>query len=328
MFLSGEGCAGDYWSSERDLELYDAFFGERIAWKWAGALGELVARGWRPPEGRVLDFGCGSGAAARAYLEAFGAGDVRLQVTDRSPLARSYAARSLAELYPGLEVEAVDLAALERGTLPPPSVLLVSHVLTELDAHALQRLLDLARRAKALLWVEPGQRDVSQRLSQVHDELYQDAHVLAPCPHARSCGALGHPDAWCHHFARPPVEAFTTREWTLFSQRLGIDLRSLPFAWLALEHGPAVGEQAAERDAQRALAPAPGEPVDARFLGRPRLHKGRLTASVCFAGEVRELTLLDRDAKPLAKLLREPKGRPLLARIELEGDRIVRGEAL
>src|SRR5690606_794684 len=88
----------DYWRTERDLELYDTFLGRRIAWKWAGALDELVQRGWTPPAGPVLDFGCGTGAAAGAFLAAFGAGGVSaLHLVDRSAAARDFAARKLAE---------------------------------------------------------------------------------------------------------------------------------------------------------------------------------------------------------------------------------------
>lgn len=303
----------DYWRTERDLELYDAFLGRRIAWKWAGALGELQARPWRPPAGTVLDFGCGTGSAAEAYLAAFGtAGVASLDLVDRSPAARAFAGRRLGELHPDLALRELSPRDLAESA-EPPAVLLVSHVLNELDGPALEGLVELARRARAVLWVEPGERSGSRRLSEVHDRLLPGARVLAPCPHQLPCGALARPDEWCHHFARPPVDAFTTREWTLFARELSVDLRSLPYSWLALE-----------RPAGAPDGPEP--PGLARILGRAHTDKGRLMVHACMAGEVRELLLRDRDAKPLAKLLREPKGRPLLLRLEVEDGRILSGE--
>ncbi len=41
----------DYWNSTRDLEIYDATFGARIAWKWNAVLGEIARRGVEIPHG-------------------------------------------------------------------------------------------------------------------------------------------------------------------------------------------------------------------------------------------------------------------------------------
>ena len=328
VFL-GEGTRGaeergptpDYWHSERDLELYDAFLGRRIAWKWAGALDELVARGWTPPAGTVLDFGCGTGAAAGSFLDAFGAEGVSaLHLVDRSAQARAFAARKLGEDHPGLEVLELDPGRLTADA-DGPAVLLVSHVLNELDDAAIDRLLVLARRARSVIWVEPAERATSRALSDVHDRLLPGARVLAPCPHQLGCGALKRPEEWCHHFARAPVDAFTTREWTLFAKRLGVDLRSLPYSWIALERAEHELRGHEPREQEGLL----------RVIGRPHTFKGRMTLHACFDGEVREVVLLDRDGPALAKLLREPKGRPLLARVEFTGperERIAAGEAV
>lgn len=311
----GEG-APDYWEDERDLELYDAFFARRIAWKWDGALAELLARGWRAPHGPLVDFGCGTGAATRAYLETFGAEGIEgLTLVDRSARARAFARRALAEEWPELEVREADPGAYAARGGAPPAVFLVSHVLNELGFADRGRLLELARDARSVLWLEPGDRESSRALSRVHDELLPGVRVLAPCPHQGSCGALREPLEWCHHFARAPVDAFTTREWTLFAQRLSIDLRSLPSAWLALERLAA------------GAGPPPDEPGLARVVGRVRQEKGKLFAHLCDAEGVREVVLLDRDAKALAKLLREPKGRPLLLRGEVRDGRLVSGAA-
>ena len=104
-FLGGTAGAQDYWRSESDLAAYDATFAQRIGWKWDYVLEDLKARGWSPPSGDVLDWGCGSGVAGRAYLDHFGVKDVNaLRVLDRSTLATAFAARRAREKFPGLKV--------------------------------------------------------------------------------------------------------------------------------------------------------------------------------------------------------------------------------
>src|SRR5882672_3190583 len=87
-FLSGTAGAADYWKNESQLAAYDVTFAQRIGWKWDYVLAELARRGWSPPRGELLDWGCGSGIAGRAFLDHFGVGAVTsLRVWDRSSLA-------------------------------------------------------------------------------------------------------------------------------------------------------------------------------------------------------------------------------------------------
>ncbi|MCC6822390.1 MAG: hypothetical protein IT579_16790, partial [Verrucomicrobia subdivision 3 bacterium] len=96
----------DYWQSESDLASYDATFAQRIGWKWDYVLAELTRRGWVPPLGELLDWGCGSGIAGRAFLDHFGTQSVTgLRVWDRSAAAMAFAARRAREKYPGLAVD-------------------------------------------------------------------------------------------------------------------------------------------------------------------------------------------------------------------------------
>ena len=71
-FLSGRPGDPDYWERDSDLASYDATFAQRIGWKWDFVLGDLAARGWRPPATTLTDWGCGSGVALRACLDACG----------------------------------------------------------------------------------------------------------------------------------------------------------------------------------------------------------------------------------------------------------------
>jgi len=291
-----------YFERERDLELYDAFFARRIAWKWAAVLAELTRRSFVPPPGPVLDWGCGTGIAARTWLGSFGAGVPRLGLWDHARTARRFAADRVQEEYPGLVVE----TRAPDGE-HPPAVLLVSHVLSELGEEHRAALIDLARKCAVVVWVESGDRRTARALSLVRERLLGPLQVIAPCPHGGACGVLapGAESEWCHHFAKPPPIAFQSRDWAQFSRRLGIDLRSLPYSFLALA-----------RDA------APPDGGESRILGRPRLLKGHAKVHVCDASGVHERTLLKRDDRELFKSLADPAGKCLVGRFVVEGNRL------
>jgi len=307
-FLGGRAeTAFDYWESSRVCELYDATFGQRIAWKWRAVWSELELRGRLPRARSVLDWGCGTGIAAREFSAAQQAGGegsaVRYHLWDRSAAARELAAAKLRELDPRAQVE--------HG-LPRPDaeldLLLASHVLGELDDGARAELLALARRARAVVWVEPGSRELSRDLMSVRDALAAGRRVLAPCTHGEPCGLNrpGRERDWCHSFARPAPEVFTRADWREFSQRLGIDLRSVPYAYFAL--GEAI--------------PAAPEPGLIRIIGRPRLEKGLARIDACDASGVRSLRVLERDAKPIVKQFADPATLARTFRATVENDRV------
>jgi hypothetical protein len=76
-----------------------------------------------------------------------------------------------------------------------------------------------------------------------------------------------------------------------FGQRAGIDLRSLPYSFLALDRRP--------------VATPPGL---SRILGEPRHYKGYARIFSCDAGGVGELMLQKRDAPELFKALKQGAG--------------------
>lgn len=296
--------ASTYWKDEEDLALYDATFAERIGWKWDAVIGELRARGRIGPARTVLDWGCGTGIAARRFLESTGAvGVERVFVFDRDAGAREYAARRVRESHPAVAVDA-------RLPGAPPDLLLLSHVLDELDDAALEPLLGLVRNAGAVIWVEPGSRVTSRRLSGVRESVRDTFEVLAPCTHAAACGALaaGREADWCHFFAAPPTEVFTDAGWAAFGRALGIDLRSLPYSFLALARPGTVDVRSGP---------------SARLLGRPRVSRGRIDLCACEAGGLRDLHLLQRTDKALFKSLAGSPAVPALFDAATEGARIV-----
>jgi hypothetical protein len=288
-FLTGDKTAGPYWHTITDLECYDFTYGERIGWKWDAVLAELRSRGWTPPAGgALLDWGCGSGVAGRRVFEAFGANHFSgLVLHDHSELALDFAEHRAKQAFPGLGVERASTRLL-RGDAPI-GLLVVSHVVNELDDLAKAELAELAARAQAILWVEPGTHEVSRALGAWRERLRDTFRLVGPCPHQAACGVLasGNERHWCHFFATPPAGVYADSGWVRFGQRAGIDLRSLPYCFLALDR----------------LSPVRGPlaPDLSRIIGEPRLYKGYAKIFNCDARGVAELMLQKRDAPELLK---------------------------
>ncbi len=290
-FLSekSSGRCEDYWATPEHLEAYDATFAQRIGWKWDAVLRELRGREWAPAEKPALvDWGCGTGIAARRTLDAFGPDSFSsLWLFDRSSLAEDFAAAKAEGL---ITVERL------RKSAPKDFVLLLSHVLNELSDVDATTLLTLAARAQSIIWVEPGTPALSRKLITIREELKGGFKVIAPCPHQLRCGILAPENSrhWCHHFAEPAQEAFTSSEWARFGKELGIDLRSLPVSFLVLD--------------RREPKPAPS----GRVIGRARKYKGYSTYLECSPAGVAEKKATKGKDPELFKLLKDDRFTHLL----------------
>ena len=263
-FIAGNAGAADYWRSESDLVSYDLTFAQRIGWKWDFVFRELQQRGWQPPAGPLLDWGCGSGIAGRAFLQYFPGHAV--QLWDRSALAMRFAASRLG-------------GTAGTGQQPCPTLLL-SHVLTELSDAQAAALLELCRAATVILWVEPGTFTASRRLVAMREQLRDEYQIIAPCPHRQMCGMLAAANArhWCHFFAPSPPDIFRDSHWARFAKIAGVDLRSLPVSYLVLDKRP-----------------QPELPAGTvRVIGPVRFRKGYALVTGCDAGGVRECRLTKR----------------------------------
>jgi SAM-dependent methyltransferase len=275
----------DYWRDDRDLQAYDAVLGARIGWKWDAALAECRDRGFARADGDiVLDHGCGAGIAARKFAAAFGAKEVLCH--DRSRRAMEFASRSVRIQAP--HIAARPVAAIDDLQ---PDVLLVSHVLGELDAAGTAELEALIGRSRRVVLVEPGNRPVARTLSALRDRLLAQFDVVAPCPHAAACPALATADDWCHFFAAPPPQAFTDGDWVRTTKALGIDARALPYSFLCLVRRSATAAPLAQRPP--------------RLLGRPFLHPHAARVQVCEATGLRHVELQKRRDPALWKALKK-----------------------
>jgi hypothetical protein len=291
-FLDGTAGEGSYWTSDSDLDSYDRTFGERIGWKWDHVLDEVERLGWSPPPGVIHDWGCGSGVAGRRVASRFG---LPVAFSDRSARAVAFA-RS----------RAGDLAAPTPDG--PPTTLVVSHVISELNEPDLDRLLDTAASATAVLWVEPGDRATARRVSEVRERLIPDMAVVAPCTHQNPCPMLTdeHADDWCHHFARPPVGVFADSGWARLSNELGIDLHSTPLSFLVLDRRP--------------VTDLPSGTM--HLVGSPRVHKPYVAVTGCDDSGLHDRRLTRRRHPDLYRQAK--KGRlDAIAEWKAEGEEIV-----
>jgi ribosomal protein RSM22 (predicted rRNA methylase) len=163
----------------------------------------------------------------------------------------------------------MDYAGGERWRGTPPGILVLSHVLNEI-----QEIPAVVEKADAVLWVEPGTFADSHALIAVREKLRDRFQVVAPCTHHECCGIAG--KDWCHFFAAPPTGIMADPNWVRFAQRAGIDLRSLPYSYLVLD---------------RRTPPTGG----ARTIGEPRFYRGYAKMLSCRSDGVREETIQKRD---------------------------------
>lgn len=274
----------DYWSSDEVLENYDRTFGARIGWKWNAVLSHLQSLGWPGPNTpaaesarlQLVDYACGTGQAARAWIRHLGTPSKPVQLVDRSALACQFAASKLAEENCPSESRSSAFAA--------GSLVLVSHLFTELPRRARSALVQELLSAEGFVWLEPGTPAASEFLVELRAEFLKQGFVaIAPCPHQGICGLEKKSKDWCHFFASPAPEAFTSAFWGNFSRELSIDLRSLPVSFLVMQKRGVNSSASAESASRPSIA-----------LGRPRFQKGRTLCQVCEEGTVREISYQNR----------------------------------
>jgi hypothetical protein len=281
----------DYWASTEVLDLYDRTFAQRIGWKWQAVLDELShKRGLEIPENpKILDWGCGSGIATRTFLkytDELGITDPEILLFDRSSRALDFAINKISQEFSGIKTQAW------VSKKKQPDILLVSHVLNEIDDKQLLELKQLILKASLTIWVEPGTYDVSRKLLECREFFKDHLHIIAPCPQQGACPMTQEKNAhdWCHNFAPVPVEVFQSAFWSNFSKNLKIDLRSLPVSFLVLSQG------------NQTLAG-----ISNRIIGKVKKYKPFQSALVCTQqGSLVPCNINKRLHRELYKNLDEP----------------------
>jgi hypothetical protein len=263
----------------------------------------------------VFDWGCGSGIASRRVISFFGADRFRsLTLADQSPVAADFAEETARRHFPTLDVAQSTPSLLASSA--PIGLLIISHVLNELSPDALDRTRQLIERSEAVIWVEPGTHAVSRHLGRLRDELRNGFRIIAPCTHNLGCPmfAEGNERHWCHFFAPPPSEIYADSNWVKFGHRAGIDLRSLPYCFVAAERRPA--------DDPVTI------PIDSglsRVIGRVEHFKPYARWLNCDAQGLAELELPKRADPALFKELERTKA-PLIYRWRRDGNKVKAGE--
>ncbi|MEY4064959.1 MAG: hypothetical protein RIR26_1167 [Pseudomonadota bacterium] len=277
----------DYWSDATLLALYHRTFARRISWKWDALLQELELKKWSIPSHitRWIDWGCGTGIATQSVLRQWGCtSHTQFVFSDRSRTAMQFAAEQLKSLQPHAQVSQVhpDLLQVSRN-----DVILMSHVLTELNEEQTQKLIAQVSQAGAVLWVEPGTPYCSKKLISAREQLLTSFSIVSPCPHQGTCGIKKDSKDWCHFFAPPPSEIFQDPSWMQFSKTMKIDLRSLPVSVLVAEIKNSGAQAQTEHESSSS----------GRLLGRPRFYKGHAKIVVCDAEGISEKSLQERHNK-------------------------------
>ena len=305
LFLAGEPLPAPYWVSRDQLDAYDRTLGERIGWKWDAVLSELRARNWRPPARTLIDYGCGTGIAARRVLAAYPDAFDDVLLHDHSGIAMAFARERIQSQFPGTTVRLAESPPQLEG------VVLLSHILSEMPPDTAETLATALPGAAAILWVEPGTHDCSHRLIQIREFLRTHHTLVAPCPHQQTCGLLEAANAahWCHHFAPAPSHAHQDPFWGHFRREMNLDIGPVAYSFFVT-------------DAQA----APGPAGLSHLIGRPIRAPKYLRVLSCQESDIAEL-VASRRAGAIYRPLKTTAS-PALYAFERRKNRITGGKWL
>jgi ribosomal protein RSM22 (predicted rRNA methylase) len=283
---------GDYARDERMLLAYGLFFFPQTFIRVQLVLEELS--GFRLPSfrpRRILDLGCGSGAATFAALMHFRESQMEARAVDASSPFLDIAEKLFKEnrtLWPNasLSVETGDLFDF-RGE-ESWDLILVSFALneamesrTEDEAKTwLRRWLDRLAPGGVLLILEPVSQATSERLERLRNWVseHKVARILGPCLHHASCPLLNKGELWCHEVRRWRIPETLQ----VLNRRLFRSIEDLKFSFLMLERTEAPDGGTAGPDVFRMIAPM-------------RKMKGKLVTAGCAAdGGARTYEMLTR----------------------------------
>ena len=283
---------GEYARDGRMLFAYGLFFFPQTFVRVQLVLDELAARcpPSLPPR-RILDLGCGSGAASFAALTHFRESPVEVLGIDASGAFLDIMKRVFEggrALWPDATLRTQESDILSFKGDGPWDLVLVSFALNEAmesrpddEARAwLRRWLDRLSDGGRLVILEPVSRTTSERLERLRDWVAEEklARIVGPCLHHAPCPLLGKADVWCHEVRRWRIPETLA----ILNRRLHRSIEDLKFSYIALERSDAPGPDAAGPELFRMIAPM-------------RKLKGKLVTAGCAAdGGARTYEMLSR----------------------------------
>jgi ribosomal protein RSM22 (predicted rRNA methylase) len=225
----------------------------------------------------MIDLGAGPGTATFAAAEVF-ASLARFALTDTNEHLHALARVLMRgnDRLRGAQYKFSSARAFLNG-VDDADLVVASYVIGELEEAERSALAELMwqRARDVLLIVEPGTPDGYQRIILLRDKLIaHGAHVVAPCPHDAPC-PLTPPD-WCHFAQRLPRSR-------VHKQLKGADV---PFE--------------DEKFSYVVLSRTAPEKRSSRVLAQPAQTKAAITARVCTAGGVANVTIQRRDKAAFA----------------------------
>lgn len=250
----------DYSSSREHWLAYGTFFFPQTFIRMRYVLEEcLGAKGWQPPFGngpiRVLDLGCGTGAATAAAALTLNVHlprrPVEVRAVDASETALNLLRSVFARAVPGLDTHRMDtrVGSIREFQSACSDVkwdlMSVSFALNEVLESAapdaaerwVREALSHLSPAGLLVILEPALHAACERMEQLRDTVSAQglARIVGPCPHRRPCPILAMPETWCHdvrHWRVPESVEYINR-------RLHRSVQHLKFCFLALSNEPA-----------------------------------------------------------------------------------------
>ncbi len=232
-----------------------------------------VRDAWRDFSPRsLIDAGAGPGTGAWSAADRFDTlADIRLidHNRDLRTLALGCLQASASQPLRNARYDRGDLLSIAGASA---DLVIASYVIGELAPDRLSRLADTLWSAAAamLVVVEPGTPAGFARIRALRALLIaQGAHVVAPCPHDRTCPIVD-PD-WCH-FAQRLNRSRAHRQ--VKGADLSYEDEKFSYVALARERPPGIG---------------------ARVLAHPRVGKAEVSAKLCTPEGIVTATAARRD---------------------------------
>ena len=240
----------------------------RMPATWAATcvvLEELRTRDQEISPRSVVDLGAGPGGGIHAACQLYPS------IERATAIEREGALIELGETFAALRADWIQRDLRNGPLFEEHDLVLLGWVLGELESGERDSLIERAWGAagRALVIIEPGTPRGFQTIRSARDRLRAlDAHLIAPCPGADSCGA---PEGeWCHFAARVERSALHRR---LKGGELSYEDEK--FSYLI----------ASRRPATRA---------EARIVRHPRHEPGLIRLEVCTGTEWRSLAIPKR----------------------------------